>query len=74
MESADIRNCAVRVAHGSWSGMRGSDCIGAGLEYGITTQSSILSIGTWISTGNTHWAHDASSIAGLGNPTSKLDL
>jgi hypothetical protein len=31
-----------------------------------------LAIGTWISTGNTHWAHDASSIAGLGNPTSKL--
>jgi hypothetical protein len=31
-----------------------------------------LSIGTWISTGDTRWAHDASSIAGLGNPTSKL--
>src|SRR4029077_17181084 len=31
-----------------------------------------LAIGTWISTGNTHWAHNASSIAGFGNPTSKL--
>lgn len=31
-----------------------------------------LAIGTWISTGDTRWAHDASSIAGLGNPTSKL--
>ena len=31
-----------------------------------------VSIGTWISTGKTRWAHDASSIAGLGNPTSKL--
>jgi hypothetical protein len=31
-----------------------------------------LAIGTWISMGNTHWAHNASSIAGLGNPTSKL--
>lgn len=31
-----------------------------------------VSIGTWISTGDTRWAHDASSIAGLGNPTSKL--
>lgn len=31
-----------------------------------------LAIGTWISTGDTHWAHNASSIAGLGNPTSKL--
>ena len=31
-----------------------------------------LAIGTWISTGNTRWAHDASSVAGLGNPTSKL--
>ena len=31
-----------------------------------------LAIGTWISTGDTSWAHNASSIAGLGNPTSKL--
>lgn len=31
-----------------------------------------LAIGTWISTGDTRWAHDASSVAGLGNPTSKL--
>jgi len=31
-----------------------------------------FSIGTWISTGDTRWAHDASSIAGLGNPSSKL--
>lgn len=32
-----------------------------------------LSIGTWISTGDTRWAHDASSSSPLlGNPTSKL--
>lgn len=31
-----------------------------------------LTVGTWISTGDTHWAHNASSVAGLGNPTSKL--
>ena len=31
-----------------------------------------IAIGTWVSTGDTHWAHNASSIAGLGNPTSKL--
>ena len=31
-----------------------------------------IAIGTWISTGDTRWEHDASSIAGLGNPTSKL--
>jgi hypothetical protein len=31
-----------------------------------------LSAGTWISVGDTRWAHDASSVAGLGNPTSKL--
>ena len=31
-----------------------------------------IAIGTWISTGDMRWAHDASSIAGLGNPTSKL--
>ena len=31
-----------------------------------------FAIGTWISTGDTHWEHNASSIVGLGNPTSKL--
>jgi hypothetical protein len=31
-----------------------------------------VAIGTWISTGDTRWAHNASSVAGLGNPTSKL--
>ena len=31
-----------------------------------------IAIGTWISTGDTHWEHNASSVAGLGNPTSKL--
>jgi len=31
-----------------------------------------LAIGTWISTGDTRWAHNASSVTGLGNPTSKL--
>lgn len=31
-----------------------------------------IAIGTWISTGDTRWAHNASSVAGLGNPSSKL--
>jgi hypothetical protein len=31
-----------------------------------------IAIGTWISTGYTRWAHDASSVAGLGDPTSQL--
>jgi hypothetical protein len=31
-----------------------------------------LGIGAWISTGETKWAHNASVIPGLGNPTSKL--
>ena len=31
-----------------------------------------LSVGTWLSVGDTRWAHDASSVPGLGNPTSKL--
>jgi len=31
-----------------------------------------LSAGTWISVGDTRWAHDASSVPGFGNPTSKL--
>lgn len=31
-----------------------------------------LSAGTWISVGDTRWAHNASSVPGLGNPTSKL--
>ncbi|HKT34827.1 MAG TPA: hypothetical protein VJR03_08330 [Nitrospira sp.] len=31
-----------------------------------------LGAGAWITTGETKWAHNASSIPGLGNPTSKL--
>jgi hypothetical protein len=31
-----------------------------------------LSAGTWLSVGDTRWAHNASSVSGLGNPTSKL--
>ena len=31
-----------------------------------------VSAGTWISVGTTTWAHNASSVSGLGNPTSKL--
>lgn len=31
-----------------------------------------LSAGTWISVGDTRWAHNASSVPGLGNPSSKL--
>ncbi len=31
-----------------------------------------LSLGTWISVGDTRWSHNASSIPPLGNPTSKL--
>ncbi len=31
-----------------------------------------LSAGVWLSVGDTRWAHNASSVAGLGNPTSKL--
>lgn len=31
-----------------------------------------LSAGTWISVGDTRWAHDASSVPGFGDPTSKL--
>lgn len=31
-----------------------------------------LSAGTWISVGDTRWAHNASSVPGFGDPTSKL--
>ena len=31
-----------------------------------------VAIGRWISVGDTRWAHNASSVAGFGNPTSKL--
>ena len=31
-----------------------------------------IAIGTWISTGYTRWAHNASSVAGFGDPTSQL--
>lgn len=31
-----------------------------------------VSLGAWISTGDTTWSHNASSVSPLGNPTSKL--
>ncbi|MBH0197297.1 MAG: hypothetical protein HP494_17320 [Nitrospira sp.] len=31
-----------------------------------------VSLGAWISTGDTRWSHNASSVSPLGNPTSKL--
>jgi hypothetical protein len=31
-----------------------------------------LAMGTWISTGYTRWAHNASSVTGFGDPTSQL--
>ncbi len=31
-----------------------------------------VGVGTWISVGDTRWAHDASVVPGFGNPTSKL--
>lgn len=38
----------------------------------ISQHRLTLAIGTWISAGETRWAHDASTIPGLGNPTSEL--
>jgi hypothetical protein len=47
--------------------------ISAGEARGQESLSRVeLSAGTWISVGDTRWAHDASSNPGLGNPTSKL--
>jgi len=47
--------------------------VGAGEEPVQESRPKIeLSAGTWISVGETKWAHNASSVAGLGNPTSKL--
>jgi hypothetical protein len=51
-----------------------------GAVQGVSAQETVeqsrpkfdLAVGAWISTGNTQWAHNASSIAGLGDPTSKL--
>jgi Protochlamydia outer membrane protein len=47
--------------------------VSAGAEEVLETRPKVeLSAGTWISVGDTRWAHDASSVAGYGNPTSKL--
>lgn len=47
--------------------------VGAGEEFVQESRPKVeLSAGTWISVGETKWAHNASSVAGLGNPTSKL--
>lgn len=51
--------CAIQVAAAQESNRKPS-------------QKFDLAIGTWISTGETRWEHNASAIAGLGNPTSKL--
>jgi hypothetical protein len=47
--------------------------VSAGEEQVQETRPKVeLSAGTWISVGDTRWAHNASSVPGLGNPTSKL--
>jgi hypothetical protein len=69
------RRVSVTVLCG-WLTIVGLTC---GIQVAVAQEPSTgsrprfdVSIGTWISTGDTRWAHDASSIAGLGNPTSKL--
>jgi len=47
--------------------------VGAGEERIQESRPKVeLSAGAWFSAGETKWAHNASSVAGLGNPTSKL--
>jgi hypothetical protein len=47
--------------------------VSAGEEQVQETRPKVeLSAGTWISVGDTRWAHNASSDPGFGNPTSKL--
>ncbi len=47
--------------------------VSAGEERALESRPKVeLSAGTWISVGDTRWAHNASSVPGLGNPTSKL--
>jgi hypothetical protein len=47
--------------------------VSAGEERALESRPKVeLSAGTWISVGDTRWAHNASSVPGFGNPTSKL--
>lgn len=47
--------------------------VSAGEEQVLESRPKVeLSAGTWISVGDTQWAHNASSVPGFGNPTSKL--
>jgi hypothetical protein len=47
--------------------------VSAGEERVLESRPKVeLSAGTWISVGDTRWAHNASSVPGFGNPTSKL--
>lgn len=47
--------------------------VSAGEERVLESRPKIeLSAGTWISVGDTRWAHNASSVPGFGNPTSQL--
>ena len=70
------RRVSVTVLCG-WLTIVGLVC---GVQFAAAQESSTesrprfdVAIGTWISTGETRWAHDASSTSPLlGNPTSKL--
>jgi len=70
------RRASVAVLCG-WLTIVGLACavqVAAAQEYITESRPKFdFAIGTWISTGNTRWSHDASSASSLlGNPTSKL--
>lgn len=57
-----------------------SEVLGIGLAGTVSAQMAPppsvvkvdVSLGAWISSGDTRWSHNASSVSPLGNPTSKL--
>jgi hypothetical protein len=48
------------------------DPVSAQVEPAPSSLKVDVSLGAWISTGDTRWSHNASSVSPLGNPTSKL--
>ena len=48
------------------------DTVSAQVEPAPSSLKVDVRVGAWISTGDTTWSHNASSVSPLGNPTSKL--
>ncbi len=68
--SADVKRVTAWTALILAFGM--AEGVSAQVEPAPSPVKVDVSLGAWISTGDTRWSHNASSVSPLGNPTSKL--